>query len=200
MGLGLVLWIFLSGVSGRRDRGSEDYEMKAIVLMIINVLLGVAVVVLTYWATIWVLGLLGVPVPERILTVIFVIIGLLIAGAILSGKIENWWVKPLVILVPLLPLLAALSGCAQMFTAKTKASYKVTSPTGVVTEALYESDKEQVGFDAEIDPTTGKVHVKADKSGTLESVVAAIAAQQAQIGKLFETILPMAAQAAKAGS
>jgi len=39
-----------------------------------------------------------------------------------------------------------------------------------------------------------------NKSGTMESIVAAIAAQQAQIGKLFETIVPLAAQAAKAGS
>jgi hypothetical protein len=45
---------------------------------------------------IWVLGMLGVVVPHQILVVVFVIIGLMMAIAILSGRFNNvnWWNAP----------------------------------------------------------------------------------------------------------
>jgi hypothetical protein len=81
-------------------------------------------------------------------------------------------------------LALSLTGCAQMFTAKTKASY--VSPDG--TQILYESDKEQQGFAFEYDPVTKKITVKTDKSGTLESVVAATLQMQLETLKMIQAL------------
>jgi len=61
-------------------------------LRLLHILLAIAFVVLIYYVTIWVLGMLGIHVPGQILTVIFVIIGLMAAIAALSGRLDNWWV------------------------------------------------------------------------------------------------------------
>jgi uncharacterized membrane protein len=60
---------------------------------VLNVLLWLAFVVLAYYVVIWVLGMLGIAVPDQILKVIFVILGLLAMIGALSGKLDNWW-KP----------------------------------------------------------------------------------------------------------
>lgn len=65
--------------------------MNPIVIRVLNILLAIACVVLCYLLSIWVLGLLGVVVPEQILKVVFVIIGLLAAIWALSGRLDNWW-------------------------------------------------------------------------------------------------------------
>jgi hypothetical protein len=60
---------------------------------VLSILLAIAFVVLIYFVTIWVLGLLGIHVPQNIMTVIFVIIGLMAAIGALSGRFDdvfNW--------------------------------------------------------------------------------------------------------------
>lgn len=64
-----------------------------LLIRILHILLAIAFVVLIYYVTVWVLGMLGINVPGQILTVIFVIIGLMAAIAALSGRLDNWWVS-----------------------------------------------------------------------------------------------------------
>ena len=70
--------------------------MGAIFMRILAILLGVAFVVLAYYVVVWVLGMLGIHIPQQILTVIFVIIGLMMAIAVFSGRFDNvnWWNAP----------------------------------------------------------------------------------------------------------
>jgi hypothetical protein len=60
---------------------------------VLQILLVVATVVLCYYIIIWVLGLLGIVIPQQILVCILVIMGLIGALAALSGKLDNinWW-------------------------------------------------------------------------------------------------------------
>ena len=99
-------------------------------------------------------------------------------------------------IITTLILTLLISGCAQMFTAKTKASY--IRPDG--TRIEYESDKEQIGLDADFDPVTGKFHIKVDKAGTLESVVAATMQTQIMLNQLIQTIGAGVKTGALAGS
>ena len=73
-----------------------------------------------------------------------------------------------------------------MFTAKTTVSVSV-SPDGTC-NATYSSDKEQLGLEAEV--CGGRV--KVDKSGTLESVVAATLAAQTLLLNRLEALLKVA--------
>jgi hypothetical protein len=70
--------------------------MGNVFVRILAILLGIAFVVLAYYVVIWILGLLGVVIPHQILVVVFVIIGLMMAIAILSGRFNNvnWWNSP----------------------------------------------------------------------------------------------------------
>jgi bacteriorhodopsin len=61
---------------------------------VLGILLAVAFVVLLYYVTVWVLGLLGIVMPDKIITIIFVIIGLMAAIAALSGRFDNFWKTP----------------------------------------------------------------------------------------------------------
>ncbi len=63
------------------------------IIMVLQILLAIAVFVLLYYVVRWVLGLLGVNVPERILVVIMVILALMAAIAIITGQFQriNWW-------------------------------------------------------------------------------------------------------------
>jgi len=67
-----------------------------IFVRILTILLMIAFVVLAYYVTIWVLGLLGIHLPQQILTVIFVILGLICAIAAFTGRLDNirWWGGP----------------------------------------------------------------------------------------------------------
>lgn len=60
---------------------------------VLHLLLLVAIIVLCYWVILWVLGLLGVAIPHQILVCILVILGLMGAIGILSGRLDgvNWW-------------------------------------------------------------------------------------------------------------
>lgn len=60
-------------------------------IRVLHVLLALAFVVLAYLVVIWVLGLLGLPVPVDILKVVFVILGLLAVIGALQGRFDNWW-------------------------------------------------------------------------------------------------------------
>ena len=73
----------------------------------------------------------------------------------------------------------SLNGCAQMFTAKTKARYEIRPDGTKIVE--YESDKEQVGLDARF----GDVRVKVDKSSTQDEVIAAVLSMQSQVLQLI---------------
>jgi uncharacterized membrane protein len=53
------------------------------------VLLALAFVVLLYYVTIWVLGLIGIQVPENILKIVFVILGLLAVIGALQGRFDS---------------------------------------------------------------------------------------------------------------
>ena len=63
---------------------------KALLVRVLMILLAIAFVVLCYYITIWVLGLLGIHIPPNILTVIFVIIGLILAIWAITGRLDNW--------------------------------------------------------------------------------------------------------------
>lgn len=65
----------------------------SLLLRVLHILLAIAFVVLIYFVTIWVLGMLGLHVPDTILKVVFVIIALMAAIAALSGRLDNWWVS-----------------------------------------------------------------------------------------------------------
>ncbi len=65
-----------------------------LVIRVLSILLAIAFVVLIYYVTVWVLAMLGIHIPAQILTVIFVIIGLMAAIAALSGHLDNWWPPP----------------------------------------------------------------------------------------------------------
>ncbi len=61
----------------------------SLLIRILTILLAVAFVVLAYYVTIWVLGMLGIHLPQQILTVIFVIVGLIAAIWALTGRMDT---------------------------------------------------------------------------------------------------------------
>ena len=60
---------------------------------VLSILLAIAILVLCYYVVLWVLGMLGIMVPAHILTVVFVILGLIAAMGVISGRFDNvsWW-------------------------------------------------------------------------------------------------------------
>ena len=54
-------------------------------------MLAIAFVVLAYYVVIYVLGMLGIGVPDQILRVVFVILALLAIIGALQGRFDNWW-------------------------------------------------------------------------------------------------------------
>jgi len=60
-------------------------------IRVLQVLSALAFVVLAYLVVIWVLGMLGLPVPVEILKVCFVILGLLAVIGALQGRFDTWW-------------------------------------------------------------------------------------------------------------
>ena len=97
-------------------------------------------------------------------------------------------------LVALVALLFIVGCGAQNYTAKTTV-HVLKSPDGTC-QADYASDKEQQGLEAEV--CGGKV--KVDKSGTLESVVAAQAASNAALAKILEALTALIPAAAQGGA
>ena len=58
-------------------------------MRVLQILLLIAIIMLSYHVAVWVLALLGVVIPFQILIAILVVLGLLAAIRILSGK--NLW-------------------------------------------------------------------------------------------------------------
>jgi hypothetical protein len=108
----------------------------------------------------------------------------------------------------LLAIVLSATGCgASWFSANTVAVYRVTTTTkdgSIVTkEITYDSSKNQQGMDVFVkekdgQPTEVELHV--DKSTTAESAIAAASAALAKMVDLLNTMIPLLAQAAKAGS
>jgi len=91
-------------------------------------------------------------------------------------------------ILKLLVIAAFLTGCAQMFTAKTVASY--VTPDGRMIH--YESDKEQIGLEAVYTDKDGKtVSIKVDRAGTQESVIAATLQMQMQLLQMIQQLTPL---------
>lgn len=66
----------------------------SIFVRVLWVLLALAFVVLAYYVAVWVLNMLGLHVPDQIMKVIFVILGLLAVIGALTGRLDNWWKTP----------------------------------------------------------------------------------------------------------
>jgi hypothetical protein len=66
----------------------------SLLIRVLGILLTIAFVVLIYFVTVWVLAMLGIHIPDHILKVIFVIIGLMAAIAALTGRADNWFRLP----------------------------------------------------------------------------------------------------------
>lgn len=98
-------------------------------------------------------------------------------------------------LLAILLAIALSTGCAQMFTAKTVATYE--SPDGK--KIAYESNKEQIGLEASWEEGNTRVHIKVDKSGTQESVVAATLLIQQKWLDLVDRLSQQAATKGMAG-
>lgn len=62
-----------------------------ILLRVLHVLAGIVCVYIAYLVCLWVLSMLGLQVPDKILTAIFVLLALLAAIGAFSGKFDNWW-------------------------------------------------------------------------------------------------------------
>jgi xanthosine utilization system XapX-like protein len=60
-----------------------------LLVRILYILLAIAIVVLAYYVMIWVLGMLGIHVPQQILQVCFVILGLCAAIWALTGRMDT---------------------------------------------------------------------------------------------------------------
>lgn len=67
--------------------------IMSLFMLVLYILLAIAVVVLLYLVTMWVLRLLGVTVDARIITVIFVILGLLAVIGAISGGLSGWQLR-----------------------------------------------------------------------------------------------------------
>lgn len=64
-----------------------------LLIRVLGILLAIAFVVLIYYVVIWVLGMLGIHVPQNILTVIFVILGLMAAIYALTGRMDSLFTR-----------------------------------------------------------------------------------------------------------
>lgn len=90
--------------------------------------------------------------------------------------------------------LLSIAGCAALMTSKTEVEVEYLADG--TCRARYRSDKEQQGITAAV--CGGSLTV--DKSGTLESVVAATAQTQAAIARIIEQLAAAAKAGALAGS
>lgn len=65
-----------------------------LVVRILQVLVALGFVVLAYFVLVWGLDFLEIPVPSKILKVVFFIIGLLALIGALTGKMDGWFKWP----------------------------------------------------------------------------------------------------------
>lgn len=93
-------------------------------------------------------------------------------------------------------LALVLSGCAQMFTAKTEVTIERIAKDGSICRGTYKSDKEQIGLEGEV---CGG-HIKVDKSGTMAEVVQATRDMQAALLLFIQSQVNAARAGATAAS
>jgi hypothetical protein len=60
-------------------------------IRVLYILLALAFVVLAYYTVVWVLAMLGIRVPQHILQVVFVILGLLAVIGAMTGQFDSFW-------------------------------------------------------------------------------------------------------------
>jgi uncharacterized membrane protein len=58
---------------------------------VLQVLVAITITVICYYAIVWVLGMLGIQVPEKLLTAVMVLIGLLAVLGAITGRYDSWW-------------------------------------------------------------------------------------------------------------
>ena len=102
----------------------------------------------------------------------------------------------------LLTVFFLLCACGvNRYSANTKATYKITTPDGVVTEFLYDSEKEQkliVELEKKADQITVlKIGVE---SGTSEAALAVMAQSNKILADILDKLAPLIAKGAMAGS
>ena len=66
----------------------------SVFIRVLHILLAIAFVVLCYYVIIWVLNMIGVSVPDQILKIVMVILGLLAVIGAISGRFDGWWKQP----------------------------------------------------------------------------------------------------------
>lgn len=115
------------------------------------------------------------------------------------------WPQRIVLALAGAVLLSATIGCSvKSFTGNTVVRYKVTAPNGVITEASWENNKDEQGVDVRINPLTGEVTLRVEKSGTPSEAVTAAAAAvtqgQGNIGKALDLVKDLAIKGATKGA
>ena len=76
-----------------QNERKEEKKMSLFV-RVLHVLIAIVFVVLAYYVIVWVLGLIGVNVPDHILRIVMVLLGLLAVVGALTGRFDNWWKQP----------------------------------------------------------------------------------------------------------
>lgn len=94
-----------------------------------------------------------------------------------------------------LALLFALGGCGySQYAGKTTASYEKSTEGAI--KIIFESDKEENGLDAKVDPKTGEIRVKVAKAGAQESAVAAALESNKAALEIIKELMPLLKAAA----
>ena len=98
--------------------------------------------------------------------------------------------KPIFHAAILALLLSATQGCSvRQFSGNTTVHYKVTAPNGVITEASWENNKDEQGVHVKINPLTGEVTLKVDKSGTSPEAIEAASTASLKAQENLSTVL-----------
>ena len=67
-----------------------DTPVAYLLTPVLYALLAIAFLALCYFIIPWVLGMLGIHIPDTILKIVMVILGLMCAIGIVSGRIQTW--------------------------------------------------------------------------------------------------------------
>lgn len=62
-----------------------------LLVRVLIILATIAVFVVAYLVSIWVLGMLGINIPQNILTAVFVLLGLIAAIYALTGRMDTFF-------------------------------------------------------------------------------------------------------------
>lgn len=67
--------------------------MNALLIRVLTILAAIALLVALFFFTVWILAMLGIAVPQKILTAIFIFLGLIVAIGALTGRFDSWWTR-----------------------------------------------------------------------------------------------------------